>query len=97
MTMARTKKSVLITGCSAGGIGEALAKEFHKKGLRVFATARNLAKVQELKELGMTVLQLDVVDDESIKQAVEKVRSLNGGRLDFLVNNSGGGRHSVSS
>jgi 1-acylglycerone phosphate reductase len=87
-----TQKTVLITGCSAGGIGEALAKAFHKKGLKVFATARNLAKVEQLKALGLDIIQLDVVDDESIKQAVEKVKEATGGKLDFLVNNSGGGK-----
>ena len=87
------QKTILITGCSAGGIGEALAISSHKRGLRVFATARNLAKVEKLKRLGMDVIQLDVVNDESIKQAVEKVRSMTGGTLDFLVNNSGGGSY----
>jgi NAD(P)-dependent dehydrogenase (short-subunit alcohol dehydrogenase family) len=86
------QKTVLITGCSAGGIGDALAKAFHKKGLRVIATARNVAKVEHLKALGLDVIQLDVVDDESIKQTVEKVKAATGGTLDFLVNNSGGGR-----
>jgi 1-acylglycerone phosphate reductase len=85
------QKTVLITGCSAGGIGDALARAFHKRGIRVFATARNLAKVQQLRALGMDIIQLDVVNDESIKQAVEKVREATGGTLDFLVNNSGGG------
>jgi 1-acylglycerone phosphate reductase len=67
------------------------AKAFHKKGLRVFATARNIAKVQELKALGIEVIQLDVVDDKSINLVVEKVGAVTGGKLDFLVNNSGGG------
>lgn len=85
------QKTVLITGCSAGGIGEALAKAFHKRGLRVFATARTLAKVEQLRDLGMDVIQLDVVNEKSIQQAVEEVRGVTGGKLDFLVNNSGGG------
>ena len=85
------QKTVLITGCSEGGIGDALAKAFHKKGLRVFATARNLAKIEHLKALGLDVLALDVVDDESIKNAVESVKAATGGTLDILVNNSGAG------
>ena len=85
------KKTVLVTGSSLGGIGDALAKEFHRQGLRVFATARNLAKVQHLKEAGLEVVQLDVVDDVSIKQAVEYVKVATGGSLDILVNNSGQG------
>jgi 1-acylglycerone phosphate reductase len=85
------QKTVLITGCSAGGIGDALARAFHKKGLRVFATARNLAKAENLKALGMEVIQLDVIDEESIKVAVKTVQEATRGKLDFLVNNSGGG------
>jgi 1-acylglycerone phosphate reductase len=85
------QKSVLITGTSEGGIGDALARNFHQKGLRVFATARNLAKVQHLKELGLEILLLDVTDDASIKQAVDSVKAATGGTLDILVNNSGRG------
>lgn len=84
-------KTVLITGCSEGGIGDALAQEFHRKGLRVFATARNLSKMEHLKAFGLDIIALDVVDKSSIKQAVEIVKKSTGGTLDFLVNNSGVG------
>jgi len=73
-----TAKIVLITGSSEGGIGDALAKEFHKKGLRVFTTAPNLTKVQHLKDLGLEVLPLDVTDDE---QSSERFR---GSRLSLV-------------
>lgn len=86
------QKTVFITGCSEGGIGDALAKSFHKKGMRVFASARNLAKVQHLKEMGLDVVQLDVADGDSIREAVETVKAATGGTLDFLVNNSGLGK-----
>ena len=89
-------KSVLITGCSEGGIGDAVAKEFHANGLRVFATARNLKSIQHLKEMGMTILPLDVVDPNSIEEAVKSVEAFTGGTLDFLVNNSGIGEHIFS-
>ncbi|KIV95490.1 hypothetical protein PV10_03142 [Exophiala mesophila] len=86
-----SRKSVLITGCSKGGIGDVLAQQLHQKGLLVFATARSLAKIEHLKEQGIKVLQLDVVDDASIQKAVEQVGAETGGKLDFLINNSGGG------
>lgn len=85
-------QSVLITGCSEGGIGDYLARDFHKRGFRVFATARNIKKVEHLKALGLDVLVLDVTSPASIEAAVKDVKSVTGGTLDFLVNNSGGGK-----
>lgn len=82
-------KTVLITGCSEGGIGDALARTFHKKGCRVFATARNLDKVQHLEKAGIEVLELDVLDEVSCKKAAELVKEATGGTLNVLVNNSG--------
>lgn len=81
-------KAVLITGCSAGGFGDALAQEFHAKGLLVFATARSLSKMSHLATMGMKTLALDVNDPASISAAVESVRVSTGGTLDILVNNS---------
>ncbi|KPI37119.1 NADPH-dependent 1-acyldihydroxyacetone phosphate [Cyphellophora attinorum] len=86
-----SQRSVLITGCSQGGIGDALAQRFHEEGLLVFASARNLAKVEHLKTLGIHVLQLDVVDHDSIARTVREITSLTSGKLDVLINNSGGG------
>ena len=85
-------KSVLITGCSTGGIGGALALAFQKRGLHVFATARTLSKMSHLEKLpNVTLLTLDVTSSSSIATAVEAVEAQTGGTLDYLVNNSGGG------
>lgn len=91
--MAPVRKSVLITGCSAGGIGAALAEGFSEKGYHVFATARNPSKISPAlaSAPGVTPLTLDVLSPESIAAAVESVKRETGGRLDVLVNNSGGG------
>ena len=83
-------QSVLITGCSAGGIGSALCTEFQKRGLHVFATARTPAKIGELAKLpNVTTLALDVTSTSSIAAAVEAVKAKTGGTLNYLVNNSG--------
>ena len=87
-----TRKTVLITGCSEGGIGSALAFAFHRHGCRVFATARDLQKVQHLKKAEIDVLELDVLDEESCRVAAEWVREATGGTLNVLVNNSGVGK-----
>jgi len=85
-----SQKSVLITGCSEGGIGFALAKEFQLRGLHVFATARSTAKMAGLEGLtDVTLLSLDVTSKSSIDAAVAAVSAATGGKLDYLVNNAG--------
>ncbi|KAH7312627.1 hypothetical protein B0I35DRAFT_513950 [Stachybotrys elegans] len=87
-----TKKTVLITGCSDGTLGSALALAFHAAGgWRVFASARNLAKLHDVRSAGIECVQLDVQSQESIAKAVDEVRTLTGGALDALVNNAGTG------
>jgi 1-acylglycerone phosphate reductase len=78
------KKSVLITGCSTGSIGEALAKQFHHRGWHVIATARSLTRLEPLKQLGCQIEVLDVTSTESIQRLRSKITN-----LDFLINNAG--------
>lgn len=78
---------ILITGCSSG-IGAALAREFHRRGHTVYATARRLDSLAPLAQAGMCTLALDVNDDASIATAMAVVLSEQG-RLDVLVNNAG--------
>lgn len=82
--MATSKRTVLITGCSDGGMGSELAKEFHKAGLLVVATARDVKKMSELIPLGIETMPLDVQSEASIAACVEKVK-----QLDILINNAG--------
>ncbi|EFX04591.1 short chain dehydrogenase reductase [Grosmannia clavigera kw1407] len=87
-------KSVLITGCSPGGIGNALAREFHarahaQEGCRVIATARRPDALSDLAVLGLETILLDVDSEESIKAAAEEVERITNGKLDILVNNAG--------
>ncbi|KFY59835.1 hypothetical protein V496_05519 [Pseudogymnoascus sp. VKM F-4515 (FW-2607)] len=87
--MADTRKTVLITGCAPGGIGHALALDFHNAGLRVFATARDAAQLEDLAALGIETFSFDVTaqaDRVRIRETLERVA---GGGLDVLVNNAG--------
>lgn len=88
MTMIE-EKVALITGCSSGGLGAALAVALHKFGYRVIATARNTSKLQETRAAGIEDLELDVLSPTSISLCVEKLTALTGGKLDMLVNNAG--------
>ncbi len=84
------KKTVLITGCSTGGIGWAMAKNFHQRGFYVFATARNPSKTADLAELSdIEILELDVTVPKTIAQCKEIVAKRTDGSLDVLVNNAG--------
>jgi NAD(P)-dependent dehydrogenase (short-subunit alcohol dehydrogenase family) len=82
--MSLSDQVVLVTGCSTG-IGRALASELHRRGHRVFASARNPAS---LEGLGCQKLALDVTDQDSIARAVAEVIA-KAGRIDMLVNNAG--------
>ena len=83
-------KSVLITGCSAGGIGASLCNEFEKRGFHVFAAARTVSKIGDVESWpNVTPLTLDVTSTSSIAAAVDVVRQKTDGQLDYLVNNAG--------
>jgi NADP-dependent 3-hydroxy acid dehydrogenase YdfG len=79
-----SKRTVLITGCSDGGMGAALAKEFHQAGLHVIATARDVSKMTGLTSLGIETLPLDIQSESSIQACFAKVSD-----LDILINNAG--------
>ena len=84
-------KTVLITGCSEGGIGHSLALEWHQRGYKVYATARKLESMRHLEAAGIECIVIDVTDTASLKKAKEIVGAKTGGTLDFLINNAGQG------
>ncbi|KAI5829579.1 NAD(P)-binding protein [Schizophyllum commune Tattone D] len=85
------RKSVLITGCTAGSIGDALAREFHARDFRVFATSRNYETMSTLAQEGIETIKLDITQDEDIERVAREVSMRTGGTLDVLVNNAGVG------
>ena len=86
MSSSRSRRTVLITGCSDGGLGAALALSFHRAGLHVYATARDTSKMTNVKKAGIETLILDVLSQTSIDTCVSQLP-----HLDILVNNAGGG------
>ncbi|KAJ5313233.1 uncharacterized protein N7443_000117 [Penicillium atrosanguineum] len=83
-------KRILITGCSANGIGAAIALALARKGHHIFATARKLSKIPvSLSSISnVTLVQLDVTSPKSITEAVRVVEDYGVG-LDILINNAG--------
>ncbi|KAK5942351.1 hypothetical protein PMZ80_004914 [Knufia obscura] len=90
--MSSERLTILITGCSPGGMGAALAIAFHDAGQHVYATARNPSKLSLLATQGIETLALDITSESSIASAVSAVTaSLPAGKgLDMLVNNAAG-------
>ncbi len=86
-----TAKTVLITGASSG-IGLEMAKIYRQMNFKVYACARRLDRMAELKEMGCIVISLDVTSEESIAGCFDTVRQ-NGDFIDILVNNAGYGSY----
>jgi len=82
-------KAVLITGCSTG-IGRATAERLASRGWNVYATARKLDSIADLKSRGCKTLALDVCDEASMRSAVETVTRAEGA-VGVLINNAGYG------
>ncbi|MFH0132530.1 SDR family oxidoreductase [Variovorax sp. VaC1] len=78
-------KTVLITGCSSG-FGLETARHFLAQGWQVVATMRTPREDVLPPSERLRVLQLDVTDAQSIRNAVEAA-----GPIDVLVNNAGFG------
>jgi NAD(P)-dependent dehydrogenase (short-subunit alcohol dehydrogenase family) len=85
------KRSILITGCSSG-IGYHCARALAQRGWQVVASARRPDDVERLAGEGLTAVQLDLDDPESIRRGVARTLELTGGRLDALFNNGAFGQ-----
>jgi NADP-dependent 3-hydroxy acid dehydrogenase YdfG len=85
--MANVSKVVLITGCSTG-IGHATALRLLKAGHTVYATARRVDSLADLKAAGAHTLALDVTDEASMTAAVQRVTDEQTA-VGVLINNAG--------
>ncbi|MED7819680.1 MULTISPECIES: SDR family NAD(P)-dependent oxidoreductase [unclassified Francisella] len=86
------KQSILITGCSHGGIGYATAVHLKELGYQVFASARKQKDVDILNAEGFEAYLIDVIDYQSIDNAIEDILNKTNGILDVVFNNAGYGQ-----
>lgn len=85
-------RAVLITGVSSlsglsSGTGRALALRLHRAGWPVYASGRSLEGLKDLAQEGITTLQVDVTDEESMTAAVDRITAEHGA-VGVLINNA---------
>ena len=91
--MQQENKVAIVTG-SSSGIGFETSVLLARNGFHTYAAVRNLDKSQSLIDiakkdgLSIQVIELDVSNDKSVKDAINKVLSENK-RIDVVVNNAG--------
>jgi NAD(P)-dependent dehydrogenase (short-subunit alcohol dehydrogenase family) len=90
----KNNKAVAIVTGSSSGIGYETSLLLARNGFFTYATMRNpdkSNKIHNLKQnekLPLEVLKLDVTDDKSVKEAIERIVNERG-TVDVLVNNAG--------
>jgi len=91
-----TQKKVAIVTGSSSGIGFQTALLLARNGFSTYASMRNIDKSKSITEIAkeerlpLQAIQLDVNDDVSVTNAIDKIIE-DGKRIDVLVNNAGYG------
>ena len=89
----------VVTGANSG-IGRAIAIHLAGAGHQVYGTVRDPARAEKLQRMAaerdveVRLIELDVADDESVRNGFDKLLS-EAGRVDVLVNNAGVGGNAV--
>jgi short-subunit dehydrogenase len=89
------QKVAIVTG-SSSGIGHATSLLLARNRFHTYATIRNIEKSADIRKIAnkerlpLQVIHLDVNDEDSIRNSIEKVVSEKE-RIDVLVNNAGYG------
>ncbi|MDX1744895.1 MAG: oxidoreductase [Halobacteriales archaeon] len=79
--------TVLITGASSG-IGKATARRLVTDEHTVYAVARRVERMEDLRDAGAHPLRMDITEDEDVERVVRTIEEVHGG-VDVLVNNAG--------
>ncbi|KAK4542827.1 hypothetical protein LTR36_006203 [Oleoguttula mirabilis] len=92
-------KTILITGCSSG-LGVETAKALYETGAKLFLTARNISKLEEVINDIVTksetkgyprpeAIEIHLDDLASVRKGAESFKTKSGGKLNILIHNAG--------
>jgi NAD(P)-dependent dehydrogenase (short-subunit alcohol dehydrogenase family) len=90
----------VVTGANSG-IGRATSIHLAASGHRVIGTVRTVARAEKLAAMAaqagveVELVELDVADDDSVRDGFAEIFDRTGGRVDHLVNNAGVGGNAV--
>jgi len=98
MSSSLSNKTIWITGASSG-VGEALAKQFAKRGSKLIISARRTEELMRVKSEcansgNVEVLPLDLANTDSHSEITQKAIDIFG-RIDALINNAGRSQRSL--
>lgn len=85
------KKVVLITGASSG-MGKSTAILLNSGDYKVYGAARRTDKMTDLKTKGISIIPLDLTNNQSIENCVNTILAQEH-KIDILINNAGYGSY----
>ena len=91
----------VVTGANSG-IGRATAIHLASQGHTVYGTVRSVTKATKLQAMAadagveLTLVELDIADDDSVRDGFAQILDATGGVVDVLVNNAGVGGNAVA-
>ena len=88
-TSSSNKKLALVTGASSD-MGKHFAKALLLEGITVYAAARRVEQMDDLKSLGAIPLKMDITKEEDVLVAVDAIQMQSRG-VDILIINAGFG------
>ncbi len=88
--MKQSKSNIAFVTGASSGMGKNFAETLLREGYIVYAAARRVEQMDDLKALGAIVLKMDIANDADIVAAVEQV-TREQGAVDVLINNAGFG------
>ena len=93
-------RNIWVTGASSG-VGEGMAKVFHREGANLILSARRTAELERVREEcdaglgGITLVPFDIAEQAEREAAAAEVLA-EFPRIDVLVNNAGIGQRSLA-